>query len=84
MIKLNQKEERIVSIFLQNRKMQSSEVHSKIMKLGEEISLVTIKRTLTKMVEKGVLLVKGLGRSTAYELSVSGRIFAEVDRKSVV
>ena len=79
MIKLNQKEERIVSIFLQNREMQSSEVHSKIMKLGEEISLVTIKRTLTKMVEKGTLLVKGLGRSTAYELSVSGRIFAEVN-----
>jgi Fic family protein len=31
------------------------------------------------MVEKGVLTVKGLGRSTAYELSVNGRIFAEVD-----
>jgi len=58
MIKLNQKEERIVSIFLQNREMQSSGVHSKIMKLGEEISLVTIKRTLTKMVEKGILTSK--------------------------
>ena len=79
MIKLNQKEKRIINIFLQNKEMQSSDVYSKVVKMGEEISLVTIKRTLSKMVEKGVLAVKGLGRSTVYEISANGRIFAEVD-----
>lgn len=79
MIRLNQKEKRIINILLQNKEMQSSDVYSEVVKLGEEISLVTIKRTLSKMVGKGVLTVKGLGRSTAYEISVNGRIFAEVD-----
>jgi len=79
MVKLNQKEKRIIDIFLRNKEMQSSNVHREVIKLGEEISLVTIKRTLSIMVKKGVLTVKGLGRSTAYELSVSGRIFTEVN-----
>jgi len=79
MIKLNQKEKRIINIFLQNKEMQSSDVHGKMIELGEEISLVTIKRILPKMVEKRMLVVKGGGRSTVYRLSANGRIFAEVN-----
>lgn len=80
MIKFNQKEKKIIDIFLRiNKEIQSSDVYQEMIKFGEETSQVTIKRTLSKMVEKGVLIMKGKGRSTVYELSVKGRVFAEVN-----
>ena len=79
MIKLSRREQEIATIFLQKEKLQSSDVHREINKAGEDISLITVKRTLSGMAKKNILAVKGSGRSTAYELSVVGRIFAEVD-----
>lgn len=61
--------------------MQSSDIYSAMVELGEDISLVTIKRTLSKMAGEGVLISTGSGRSTSYTISAKGRIFAEIDAK---
>ena len=80
MIKFDQKEKKIIDIFLRiNKEMQSSDVYQEMIKLGEETFQVTIKRALSKMVKMDALVMKGKGRSTVYKLSVKGRVFAEVN-----
>lgn len=59
--------------------MQSSELHEELVKAGENISLVTVKRQLSDLTDKGVLHMLGSGRSTSYELGVFGRVLADVD-----
>lgn len=81
MINLSQKEQKIILIFLKNNSLSSSVVHVEMAKLGEDISLVTVKRLLSALANKGVLKVSGSGRSTAYNLSVLGRVFADVNAK---
>ncbi len=81
MNKLTQKQQNIVQIFLIKGKMQSSQVHKEIIKNGEDTSLVTIKRALSEMTKEGILEVSGLGRSTIYDISSRGRVFADIDSK---
>lgn len=81
MDKLTIKQQKIVQIFLEKGKMKSSEVYKEIMKTGQDVSLVTIKRALAEMARKGILEVTGLGRATSYALGSLGRIFAEADAK---
>ena len=78
-MKLTQKQQKIISMFLQKGTMQSSEVHADIIASGEEVSLVTVKRTLSKLTENDVLTAVGSGRSAGYSISAVGRIFAEID-----
>jgi len=79
MLKFSSKQQKIVQVFLENGEMRSSEAHKKIVKAGEDISLVTVKRALSEMAESGILEVKGSGRSTSHTLSVRGRISAPVN-----
>lgn len=81
MDKLNIKQQKIVQIFLEKGKMRSSDAHKEIMKTGQDVSLVTIKRALAEMANQGILEVFGSGRATSYALGSLGRIFAEVDAK---
>ncbi len=81
MFALSQKQQKIISIFLANKSLSSSAVHTEMVKLGEEASLVTIKRMLSGLTGKGFLAVSGSGRATVYTISASGRIFANVDAK---
>ncbi len=81
MTKLFQKEQKIIAIILEKGALSSSAVHLAMVKSGEEISLVTIKRTLAEMTGKGVLVSMGLGRATSYDISVAGRVSAKVDAK---
>lgn len=62
--------------------MPSSAVYAELVKMGEEISLVTTKRTLSEMAAQGILVVSGSGRTTRYNLNVRGRIFADTDAKA--
>lgn len=73
------KQQKIISLFLQKGTMQSSDVHAELGKSGEEVSLVTVKRMLSKLAEAGLLTAIGSGRSAGYAISPVGRIFAEVD-----
>jgi len=82
MINLNQRQQKIASIFLKNDQLSSSMVYTEITKLGEEVSLVTIKRLLSKLVAAGVVKISGSGRSTNYSISTLGRIFANVNAEN--
>ena len=84
MHKLSSKQQKIIEIFLKKGKMQSSDLYKKLATAGEEISLVTVKRALSELVEKGILEISGSGRSTSYELSISGRVLADVNAKEYV
>ncbi len=84
MNKITSKQQKIIQIFLKHGKMQSSEVHREILRTGEELSLITIKRALSEMTEEGVLKVSGSGRSTSYNLNSRGRVLASIDAKQYV
>lgn len=79
MNKLTQKYQKVIIIFLEKGTMQSSDVYAEITKSGENISLVTIKRILSEMTSNGILTQTGSGRSTSYDVSPVGRIFADID-----
>lgn len=79
MIKISQKEQKIIGIFLEREKMRSSGVYRELIKSGEELSLITVKRALSKMADRGILKISGLGRSTSYKISILGRCLAQVD-----
>jgi fido (protein-threonine AMPylation protein) len=83
MFKLNRREQNIIIMLLKNKSMQSSDIHSAL-KDEEEISLVTVKRTLSEMTDKGLLTVFGSGRSTGYQINSLGRIFSEIDAKEYI
>ncbi len=79
MTKLSQKEHNFILLFLKKGEMQSSTVHEALSQDGADMSLVTVKRTLSALTKKGVLATKGSGRTTTYELTTLGRVFADVD-----
>lgn len=81
MFELNQKQQKIISIFLANKSLSSSAIHTEMAKLGEGASLITTKRALSVLTSKGLLTVSGSGRATVYTISTSGRIFANVDAR---
>lgn len=84
MIKISSKQQNILKIFLANRSMQSSAVHEEILKLGDDLSLVSIKRALSEMADTGLLIVSGKGRSTSYCLSNIARVFLDIDAKKYI
>lgn len=79
MIVLSQKQQKIIAIILEKGALQSSDIYSTMITLGEDISLVTVKRSLSKMASEGILISTGSGRSTTYTAGVPGRIIAEID-----
>jgi len=81
MIRISQKQQKIIAIILKKGAIRSSDVYAEMTKEGESISLVTVKRTLSEMASEGILVSAGSGRSTTYNISVAGRIFSEIDAK---
>lgn len=81
MLTLDAKQQKIVTLFLEKGEMQSSDVHNALNGQGEDISLVTVKRALSEMESGGILTTAGSGRSTSYQISSLGRIFADIDAK---
>jgi fido (protein-threonine AMPylation protein) len=82
MIEISQKHQKILDLFLRHNLLSSSEVHEYLSKEGEEISLVTVKRELSRMALLGLLIASGRGRSRAYGISIFGRVFSRVDAGS--
>ena len=81
MVKIDQKQQKIVRLMLGGQVLPSSKIHRELRMAGEDISLVTIKRILSKMVKAGLLDKSGAGRTTGYTISIKGRILADVDAK---
>src|SRR3989344_5879549 len=79
MVKINQKQQKILLIFLRNDSLSSSQIHKLVIESSEDLSLVTIKRELTKMTSLELLIASGRGRSSAYKISALGRIFSNID-----
>mgnify|MGYP001566967233 FL=1 len=79
--KISKKQQEIIGILLERGNLSSPEIYETVLKMGEDVSLVTIKRALSEIVSDGLLEVEGAGRATKYKVSVLGRIFAEVDAK---
>ena len=73
------REQRILGVFLRNEHLSSSELHTKLLETGEDLSLVTVKRALSLMASRGLLVASGGGRSFSYAISVAGRIFSAID-----
>src|SRR3989344_105302 len=82
MIKISAKHQKILGLFLRHDFLSSSDVHGRLSKEGEETSLVTVKRELSRMVASGLLTAFGRGRSRAYGISILGRVFSEEDANS--
>lgn len=79
MIKVNSKQQKIINLFLRHNLLGSSGVHDLLIKEGEETSLVTVKRDLSRMATLKLLAASGQGRSRAYSISILGRILSNVD-----
>jgi len=80
-MKISQKQQKIIGIFIERGTISSSEARDILLKMGESISLVTVKRALSEMTKAGILMTEGSGRATKYKISATGRIFAEIDAK---
>lgn len=80
-MKISSREQKIIELLLKNSALRSSEVHEGLLKLEDDASLVTVKRLLSDMVSKGVLLATGSGRSFSYSISTLGRIYANIDAR---
>ena len=78
---ISPRQQKIIAIFLEKGPLQSSQVREEAAKKGEDVSLVTMKRALSEMTARGILVLKGLGRATLYEIGMLGRIFADIDAR---
>ncbi len=81
MIKLTPRQQKIAIIILTKGSAQSSEIFEELIKDGEHVSLVTVKRALSEMVGLKFLISNGSGRSINYSISTIGRIFFEINAK---
>ncbi|TSC72793.1 MAG: Uncharacterized protein G01um101470_279 [Parcubacteria group bacterium Gr01-1014_70] len=83
MIKIDKKQQQILSIFLEHDAVSSSKVHEFFVeKYEEKTSLVTIKRELARITRAGFINAVGNGRARIYHISTRGRISADVDAHS--
>lgn len=81
-MKITSREQKIIEILLEQGSLQSSIVREILLKRKEDVSLVTVKRTLSDMAVQGMLTMSGSGRSSSYQISVLGRIFADIDARA--
>lgn len=79
MTQFSSRQQKIILLLIGQGSISSSVIHDGIIKNGENISLVTVKRELSELAKQGVIATSGAGRSTAYTVGTSGRIFADID-----
>ncbi|UMX48085.1 MAG: Fic family protein [Candidatus Nealsonbacteria bacterium DGGOD1a] len=81
MQQLSQKQQKILSILVKNGKMSSSAIREALLKAKENVALITVKRALSEMVDAGVIIEAGGGRSTVYGIGIPGRVFFDIDAR---
>lgn len=72
---MNDTNKQIIAFFTSKDSLSSSQVHQRI----SSISLITVKRRLSGLVELGVLTQSGGGRSVTYSLSKKGVLLKHID-----
>ena len=73
------REKQIIEIIRILNKARSSDVYNELIKKGEKTSLVTVKRTLSRLESEGVLVILGSGPATMYSISDFGKLMLDVD-----
>lgn len=81
---ISPKQQNILAVLMEKDGLSSSAIHTEAKRRGLEMSLVTMKRALSEMTKIELLFVTGTGPSTAYSLTVSGRLFANTDAKRYI
>lgn len=81
MQKISPKHQKMLLFFIKKGPMSSSILYDELKNDGEKISLVTVKRDLSLLAAKGILKISGLGRATLYNISVQGRLFADINSR---
>ncbi|MBM3261433.1 cell filamentation protein Fic [Candidatus Kaiserbacteria bacterium] len=76
---ISSREQKIIAILLKSGPMQSSALHKELVLQGDDISLVTVKRTLASMTDRSLLTAIKSGRSSSYAVGVRGRVFVAID-----
>jgi Fic family protein len=76
---ISSREQRIIGIVLEQGTLPSSAIHEALVKRGDAISLITVKRALSGMAAKNIIATVGLGRALSYKIGIRGRIFADID-----
>lgn len=79
MITIVKKQQDIIAVLIAKPDLSSSAIHAALTDRGMKISLVTVKRTLSEMVDLKWIEISGAGPATTYRLTVTGRIHADVD-----
>ncbi|MEK7603617.1 MAG: Fic family protein [Patescibacteria group bacterium] len=72
------REKQIVGYVRREKQAGSSDVYNELTKRGERVSLVTIKRTLSRLESQNILTTAGAGPSTAYFLSDFGKLIIDI------
>lgn len=71
MMEISQKQQQILSLLLKHNVLSSSQAHHELLKIGSDVSLVTVKRELSAMTEIGLTTAFGKGRARVYGISQS-------------
>src|SRR3989338_6911594 len=80
----NHNQKAILKIILEHGSLSSSKIHKEMLAGGNDISLITTKRTLSDLVNQRYILKAGAGRSIIYNISAIGRLFADINAKEYV
>lgn len=81
---LSETEQTILRFFLNADQLQSSDISKLLSEQDKDISIVSVKRSLSNMLKLGVISVYGAGRSTAYSITTLGRIICDIDPEKYV
>lgn len=75
----NNRDQKILNILRNRGNLSSSEIHRHLLEVGEDVTLVTIKRSLTRLKEEDTLRALGAGRSVVYAITEFGKLISDVD-----
>jgi Fic family protein len=78
---MREKQQKILHLLLEIGPLSSSAIHTELVKEGTEVSLVTVKRTLSNILKLGLVASEGAGPAITYRISVKGRLGAEIDAR---
>ena len=76
---MDKRDQEIVNFIRTRDNAQSSDVHEYLRNNREELSLVSVKRILSRLESSGILKIHGIGRATAYMLSPYGKLITPID-----
>src|SRR3989338_848930 len=79
---LAKRDQHIITLPLTHGPMSSSQIYKSLLVLEEKVSLVTVKRALGELDTAGYVHSLGAGRSTKYEITTLGRLFADIDART--